>query len=100
MSTMTVIRYQTTPHTAQQNHQLIEQVFTQLAAQQPDGLHYAALRLDDGVSFLHLVNSDVEPSPLASLDAFTAFQRGLGDRIATSPTRTAATLIGSYQVLR
>ena len=87
-----VIRYQTTPETAEENRRLIEAVFTQLAATAPPGLRYSVFRLADGVTFVHVVDGE----GLAVHDAFQEFQRALGDRLAVGPTREDATLIGAY----
>jgi hypothetical protein len=96
MSTTAVIRYQTTPESAARNRELIERVFAELAERRPDGLHYAAFQLDDGVGFVHVVSTEDGTDPLAELPAFQEFQRGVGDRLAVTPDRAAATEIGSY----
>jgi hypothetical protein len=87
-----VIRYQTKPEAADENQRLIENVFAELAAAAPAGLRYSAVRLADGVTFVHVV----EGEGLPELTAFQEFQRNLGDRVAVGPTREEATLIGSY----
>jgi len=96
---LSVIRYQTTRESADTNQRLIEEVFAQLHDERPPELRYTALRLADGVSFLHLVESTVAPSPLTTLSAFAEFQREIGDRVVASPTRGDATLVGAYRVL-
>src|SRR5258707_1120111 len=50
-----VIRYEMKPETADENQRLIEAVFAELAETKPDTVRYAALRLEDGVSFVHVV---------------------------------------------
>ncbi|WP_433129150.1 hypothetical protein ACQPWW_03750 [Micromonospora sp. CA-240977] len=87
-----VIRYQTTPEAAAENQRLIEDVFAELAATAPPGLRYSSFRLADGVTFVHVVDGDGLPE----LTAFQEFQRALGERLAVSPIRDDATLIGSY----
>ncbi len=47
------------------------------ACQQPPGLHYAAFRLDDGVSFLHVAVIDGPTNPLSASAAFGKFQAGI-----------------------
>ena len=54
MTVTKVIRNKTHPDSADENERLIRAVFAELAEQQPPGLRYAAFRLDDGVSFLHV----------------------------------------------
>jgi hypothetical protein len=93
-----VIRYQTRPEAAEENQRLIEEVFAQLAAAAPPGLHYSTFRLADGVTFVHVVDGE----GLAELEAFQEFQRAIQDRLAhgregeTAVLRETAVLVGSY----
>jgi hypothetical protein len=89
-----VVRYRTTPETADENQRLIEAVFRELAATRPDGLQYQVMRLADGVTFVHVARgSDV----LAAVSAFQEFQRGVGARVVAPPDASGATVVGSYQ---
>jgi hypothetical protein len=90
--TAAVIRYRTRPEAAEENQRLIAAVFAELAAVAPPGLRYSALRLADGVTFVHVVDG----AGLPDLAAFQEFQRGLGDRLAEGPVRDEAALIGTY----
>jgi len=94
-----VIRYRTKPEHADENERFVRDVFAELAEQIPEGLHYAAFRLDDGVSFLHLAVIDGEVNPLTTSAAFAAFQAGIADRVAEGPNPADATAIGSYRLL-
>ena len=94
-----VIRYKTHPGKADENERLIRKVFAELAEQKPEGLQYAAFRLDDGVSFLHVAMIDGEKNPLTASAAFGEFQSGIKDRCADGPVPAHATLIGSYRPL-
>jgi hypothetical protein len=96
MSTTKVIRYRTKPDHADENERLIREVFAELAEQDPGGLHYAAFRLDDGVSFLHVAVLEGEENPLTSSPAFAAFQSGIGERCAEGPVPADASMVGSY----
>ena len=51
---MTVVRYRTKAGRGDENQALIEKVFAELDGNRPDGLRYAAFRLADGVSFVHV----------------------------------------------
>lgn len=99
MSRTVVVRYQTRPEAAEENQRLIEQVFAQLAEEEPSGVRYAAYRLADGVSFMHVVVHEDDSDPLPTMSAFAAFQKGLGDRLVDRPSRVGAELIGSYRHL-
>jgi hypothetical protein len=93
-----VIRYKTNPESAEENERLIREVFAELAEQEPPGLHYAAFRLDDGVSFLHVAVIDGEANPLSASAAFGKFQSGIQDRCVEGPAPADAAIIGSYRL--
>jgi acyl dehydratase len=99
MSVTKVVRYRTKPEHADENARLIEGVFAELAEQEPDGLHYAAYRLDDGVSFVHVAVLDGEVNPLTSSPAFAKFQAGIGERCAEGPVPADASMVGSYGLM-
>jgi hypothetical protein len=94
-----VIRYRTKPERAEENERLIQEVFAELAEECPAGLHYAAFRLEDDVSFLHLAVVDGDVNPLNTSAAFAAFQAGIADRVVEGPIPADATAVGSYRLL-
>ncbi|GAA3574274.1 hypothetical protein [Kribbella ginsengisoli] len=87
-----VFRYRTKPEAADENLLLIEKVFAELSAVAPPDLTYASFRLDDGVTFVHVVDGE----GLTDLAAFQEFQRNLADRFDGDLIREEATRIGSY----
>jgi hypothetical protein len=95
----TVVRYQAKPERADENQQLIEAVFAQLEEREPDGFTYKVFRLDDGVSFIHVViEHDVErPDSLQDLPAFQAFVADVADRCDIAPAAAGATIVGGYR---
>ncbi len=99
MTVAKVVRYTTKPESADENARLISNVFAELAAQKPDGLHYASFRLDDGVSFMHVALLDGDENPLTTSAAFAEFQAGIKDRCTDGPAGTDATVVGSYRML-
>ena len=99
MTSAKVIRYRTKPERADENEKLIREVFAELATQSSPGLHYAAFRLDDGVSFVHVALFDGDENPLSTSAAFARFQSGIADRCAAGPTPADATIIGSHGFL-
>jgi hypothetical protein len=99
MAVTKVIRYTTKPECAQENARLVGDVYAELAEQRPAGLQYATLRLDDGVSFVHIAVLDGEVNPLSTSPAFGAFQADLGERLATGPEPSDATVVGNYRLL-
>jgi hypothetical protein len=96
--TATVVRYRAKPERAEENQRLIEAVFAQLDERQSEGFTYKVFRLDDGVSFIHVViEHDVEHSDsLQDLPAFQAFVAGIADRCEEPPVASGATVVGGH----
>jgi hypothetical protein len=93
-----VVRYETKPECADENRQLIEKVFAELAETKPAGLSYASFQLDDGVTFLHIAREDGTGSVgLNDVAAFKAFVANVGERCAVQPVAMGARIVGSYQ---
>ena len=95
----TVVRYQTKPERAAENQQLVEAVFTQLEEREPEGFTYKVFRLEDGVSFVHVViEHDIEePDSLQEVPAFQAFVAGIAERCDVAPVAMGATIVGGYR---
>jgi len=96
----TLVRYKTKPERAQENAQLIEQVFRELKAKSPDGVRYLCLKLGDG-TFVHFatVESTDGAHPITSLEAFRAFQSGIKERCMELPQSGDATIVGNYRMV-
>jgi hypothetical protein len=97
--TTTMVRYQAKPERADENQKLIEAVFADLEQRQPEGFTYKVFRLDDGVSFVHVViEHDVAgPDSLQDVPAFQAFVAGVAERCDVLPVATGATIVGGYR---
>ena len=95
----TVVRYQAKPERADENQALNEAVFTELAERRPRGFTYQVFRLDDGVSFVHVVvEHDVDdPDSLQDVPAFQAFVSGVVERCDVPPVATGATVVGDHR---
>ena len=96
MSRAVMVRYQTTVEAAEANRGLVEQVFAELRSTNPDGLRYVTIRLDDGVTFVHLAIVDAAENPLPQVAAFQTFQKGLSERLVEPPVVHEVTVVGSY----
>jgi hypothetical protein len=94
-----IIRYTTHPEHADENARLIRDVFAALADVKPDGVHYAAFRLDDEVSFVHIVTLDGDVNPLNDLPAFQEFQANIMNRVAAPPVTVVTSVVGNYELL-
>jgi len=94
----TMVRYETKPDRADENQALIEAVFAELRDRRPRGFSYRVFRLEDGVSFVHVViEEDVDdPDSLQDVAAFQVFAKDVGDRCAVPPLAMGATVVGAY----
>jgi hypothetical protein len=97
MSKAVVVRYTTSPASADENQRLVENVYAELAKNDPGGLRYATFRLADGVSFVHIAIVEGEKNPLEQTAAFREFVREIGKRAIEPPVSSDAELIGSYR---
>ena len=97
--TTTVLRYRAKPERADENQQLIEAVFTELDEHEPEGFTYKVFRLEDGMSFIHvMIEHDIDvPGSLQAVPAFQAFLAEIADRCDTPPVAARATLVGGYR---
>jgi hypothetical protein len=90
-----VVRYRCTPDRADENQQLVEAVFAELAASNPGGIRYATFRLADD-TFVHIAETGGD-NPLGRTEAFARFQEGLGERCIEGPSPQSAQLVGAYR---
>jgi hypothetical protein len=97
--TTTVVRYQVKPERAEENQTLIEAVFAELEATKSDGFTYKVFRLEDGVSFIHVMIEHDIPAPdsLQAVQAFQAFVADIADRCDIPPVASGATVVGGYR---
>ena len=92
-----LVRYTTRADQAEENARLIREVFESLRETTPTGITYAAYRLDDGVSFVHIASiDDPANNPLQHLVAFKAFTAGVKDRCDVAPVTSVLHEVGSY----
>jgi hypothetical protein len=96
MAKAAVVLYHTTSEAAEHNRRLIEDVLTELAVQDPGGLHYQAFRFDDGLGFMHVAVFDGTTDPFDRCAAYREFHRDLGRRLVAPPKVMKAVLIGFY----
>lgn len=98
--TQHLVRYTVKADQVAHNEELVRAVFAELDQVQPPGLRYATFRLDDGVTFIHLVCHDkAKHGPLPHLPSLRAFHDGIRERCDTPPVRTELSEIGSFRLL-
>src|SRR5262249_7014184 len=93
-----VVRYRTKPERADENQKLVEDVFAALGELGDTGFSYMSLRLEDGVSFVHVVveHPTGGTTSLADVPAFQAFTAEIADRCDEQPVASGATVVGSH----
>jgi hypothetical protein len=93
-----MVRYKVKADRAGENIGYARAVYDQLARERPAGLRYATFKLDDGVSFVHIVSheTDDDSSPLTAQAAFQAFVAEISERCEEPPVSTELHEIGSY----
>jgi hypothetical protein len=98
MISSVVVSYSVRPEAVAEHVRLIEAVFEQLHAEQPDNIEYKVMRLHDGISFVHVSTADTPDgsNPIPELATFRQFSQDAAARVATAPAPKAADIIGSY----
>jgi hypothetical protein len=96
----TMVRYRVKPDRAEENAGYIRDVFAQLEREAPSGIRYDAFRLDDGVSFVHIVSKEAADGAdtLRGLPAFKTFIADIRDRCEEPPVASHLHEVGSYRV--
>jgi len=92
-----IVRYRLKPGRVEENEQLVKAVFRELHEQSPERFNYATFKMEDGVSFTHVVVDRNEGnSPLPGLAAFKKFTEHIKDRCDELPLVSHVTEVGSY----
>ena len=93
-----MVRYKVKADRAEENESYITKVFEQLGREKPSGFRYASFKLDDGVSFVHIVSIEAADgsNPLRELSAFKEFTARIRDRCEEPPASVDLKEVGSY----
>ena len=93
-----MVRYKLKADRVAENERYVVEVYKELRRLKPAGLRYATFRLDDGVSFVHIVSRESEAGgqALTALPAFKAFTAGIRERCDEPPVTVELQEIGSY----
>jgi hypothetical protein len=95
-----MVRYKVKADQAERNAELVRAVYTQLQREQTPGIRYATFKLDDGVTFVHLAETDDGANPLGTLSAFAEFQSDIAARCDEPPRVAELEEVGSYAAMR
>lgn len=93
-----LLRYKTKPEYAAENERLVRAVFDQLRDARPAGISYSTFILDDGVTFINIVATEIDAglAPLGGLDAYRRIQHNKYERFEEPPQATELHELGSY----
>jgi hypothetical protein len=92
-----MVRYKVKPDRVAENEALVRAVYDELHRTEPTGLRYATFREDDGVSFVHVAQTEEGVNPLGDVEAFARFQDGIRERCDVAPVVTVLHEVGSYR---
>ena len=94
-----MVRYRVKRDRVEENEELVRAVYEELGRTRPEGLRYATFKLEDGVSFVHLAETEDGDNPLSQLTAFREFQTEIADRCDEPPVVTKLDRVGSFRLL-
>jgi hypothetical protein len=96
-----LVRYKVKANKVAENEQLVKEVYKQLHEKKIDGFRYTTLKLDDGVTFVHIAFSDNEQAntTFSNLPAFKNFQANIKDRCDEPPLLSQVNVMGSYNFI-
>ena len=83
-----LIRYEVKEQHVEEHLGLLRQVFRELQEAAIPGFGYAAYQLEDGVTFVELLDSEEGPAPLAAAPTFARYRATLDARCTTPPAMT------------
>jgi hypothetical protein len=95
-----MVRYKVKPDRVAENEALVRAVYEELSRTDPGGFRYSTYRLEDGVTFVHLAQSEEGPAPLGRLGAFKRFTEHINDRVDEAPVVSQIETIGTYDGAR
>ncbi len=94
-----MVRYKLKPGCVEENERLSKRVYEALKRQGPRSLHYATFKLEDGLSFVHIVSYDngEDNSILTGLPEFKEFTADIRERCDEMPVNVELAEVGSYR---
>lgn len=94
-----MVRYRVKRDRLEEHVGYIRNVFDEFAKEQPAGIRYAAFRLDDEVTFIHLASIETADgkNPLNGMPAFKAFAEKIKDRCDEPPVAADLHEVGTYR---
>jgi hypothetical protein len=95
--TMRMVTYRVKGGRTEENSAYVREVMADLDRLRTDGVTYSVYLLDDGVTFLHVVDEEGDGGRVKVSEAFQRFTATLvEDRCADTPELHTMTLVGRY----
>jgi hypothetical protein len=95
--TTRMVTYRVKPGLSDENAAYVRDVMADLEARSTQGVSYSVYLLDDGVTFLHVVDEEGEGGKVQVSEAFQRFTATLlEDRCDNTPELHTMTLVGRY----
>jgi hypothetical protein len=95
--TMRMVTYRVKDGRAEENSAYVREVMADLERRATDGVTYSVYLLEDGVTFLHVVDEEGDGGKVQVSEAFQRFTATLvEDRCANTPELHMMTLVGRY----
>ena len=95
--TARMVTYRVKDGRAEENAAYVRDVMADLGARSTEGVSYSVYLLEDGVSFVHVVDEEGDGGKVQVSEAFQRFTATLvEDRCADTPQLHQMTLVGSY----
>jgi hypothetical protein len=95
--TMRMVTYRVKDGRAEENSAYVREVMADLERRRTDGVTYSVYLLDDGLTFVHVVDEDGQGGKVQESEAFQRFTTTLvEDRCAATPELHTMTLVGRY----
>jgi hypothetical protein len=91
-----MVRYQVKPDRVAENEELVRAVYEELSRTAPGGFRYATYKLEDGVTFVHVAQTEEGRPPLGEIEAFKRFTAHIDERVDEGPVTSQIETIGSY----
>ena len=92
-----IIRYTVRSGEVEKNIALLHAFIEELLAAKPPGLVYETYLLEDGVSFVHFVDSTIGPESFGSLPSYRCFRDSIAARCSTPLEMFAIESVGTYR---
>ena len=94
-----MVQYRVKPDRVEENEAAIRGVYEQLRREGPAGVRYATFKMEDGVTFVHVVSVETGDgkNPIPELEAFKKFAEGVRTRWEEPAVTRQMSEVGSYR---